>query len=84
MLTNLYGRLCMTGPATSLATPAGSHAPVREFRSILFGDRDAGRGVDEQAAPGCFVDLNLDQVIAAVTGAKEAYAVVRVRPVEGR
>ena len=42
------------------------------FRSILF-DRDAGEldGLDE---PGCFGDLHLDQIIAALTADREHYS----------
>lgn len=61
------------GPATSLTALGGRDAPAGEFRSILFGDRDAPAGIEEQGAPNCFSDLNLNQVVAAVACAKEFY-----------
>jgi DNA mismatch repair protein MutS len=43
------------------------------FRSILF-QKSTDRAPDEQvAAPDFFVDLNLDQIIAAITTGKEEY-----------
>src|SRR5271163_951918 len=38
---------------------------MARFTSILFPHRDASKGVD--APPGCFPDLHLDEIIAAVT-----------------
>jgi DNA mismatch repair protein MutS len=44
-----------------------------EFHSILFRDTaDSGR-VDRAVAPECFVDLNLDQIVAAITAGREEY-----------
>lgn len=43
------------------------------FQSILF-NNDADRGPAEQVAPpDFFVDLNLDQIVAAVTAGRDAY-----------
>ncbi|HVA61728.1 MAG TPA: DNA mismatch repair protein MutS [Mycobacteriales bacterium] len=47
------------------------------YRSLLFLDGADGRAVDAAAAPACFVDLNLDQVVAAVIGEADDY---RLRP----
>ena len=63
----------MTGQAASAEALVGSQASAAGFRSILFGGRDAKPGTDELAAPDYFVDLNLDQVVAAITATKEAY-----------
>lgn len=43
------------------------------FRSVLFGDADAGADVDARVEPEFFRDLNLDQVIRAVVAGKDAY-----------
>jgi DNA mismatch repair protein MutS len=37
------------------------------FHSILFDEREIGRNVDNQEAPEFFKDLNLDQVVDAIT-----------------
>lgn len=37
------------------------------FRSILFDEREIGRNVDKQEVPEFFKDLNLDQVVKAIT-----------------
>jgi DNA mismatch repair protein MutS len=54
-------------------TRADPEQLVRPFRSILFGDRDADDTIDDRPAPACFHDLNLDQIVAAITGAKADY-----------
>src|ERR1700677_431013 len=41
--------------------------------SILFGDPEIGRNVDRQEAPDFFKDLNLDQVVHAITEEWSAY-----------
>jgi DNA mismatch repair protein MutS len=47
--------------------------PALQFRSILFDRPDAGAGVDGAQEPGCFADLNLDQVLASMTAGREEY-----------
>lgn len=44
------------------------------FNSILFDGSEIGRDIDRQEAPEFFIDLNLDQVVAAVTAGREEYA----------
>ena len=65
----------------SLTDPGGTtHAPVdgagkrrTPFRSVLFEEgSDLGTGI--VAAPECLKDLNLDQVIGAITAGREEYA----------
>jgi len=43
------------------------------FYSILFHDAESVRNLDEQLPPEFFKDLNLDQVVAAVTGPWKDY-----------
>jgi DNA mismatch repair protein MutS len=43
------------------------------FRSILFKDDDASVAGTHIAVPDFFADLNLDQVVAAITAGKEEY-----------
>jgi DNA mismatch repair protein MutS len=43
------------------------------FRSVLFGDADAGADGDARVEPEFFRDLNLDQVVRAVVAGKDAY-----------
>ncbi|MBF6558764.1 MAG: DNA mismatch repair protein MutS [Candidatus Binataceae bacterium] len=43
------------------------------FQSILYPDRSHGVSDAQCAAPECFVDLNLDQVVAAITVGKDEY-----------
>jgi DNA mismatch repair ATPase MutS len=43
------------------------------FHSILFEQLDIGRNVDSQEAPEFFKDLNLDQVVQAITGGWKDY-----------
>ena len=43
------------------------------FRSILFGDCGAHAEIDKQEAPGFFTDLNLDQIIDAMTAGRDEY-----------
>lgn len=43
------------------------------FQSILFPDRSRGVSDRQCAAPECFADLNLDQVVAAITVGKDEY-----------
>lgn len=61
-----------TSPPLETAAGAG-HGSGDTFRSILFGDRNAPTGLDDTPQPDCFPDLNLDQIVASVTGAKEPY-----------
>lgn len=43
------------------------------FRSILFDESSIGIEIDEQKAPECFNDLNLDQIVASMTTARDEY-----------
>jgi hypothetical protein len=43
------------------------------FESILFDDATVGAGVHGLGEPDCFTDLNLDQVVSALTGGREEY-----------
>jgi len=43
------------------------------FHSILFGKTEDGLHEEQRDAPAFFVDLNLDQIIDAVTAGKEEY-----------
>jgi len=43
------------------------------FRSILFNETGGGQEGEALAAPGFLVDLNLDQIIDAVTAGKQEY-----------
>jgi DNA mismatch repair protein MutS len=44
------------------------------FASILFEEPPPGSAVDDRAEPAIFDDLNLDQVVAAITAGKEEYS----------
>jgi DNA mismatch repair protein MutS len=44
-----------------------------QFHSILFDGPEAGAGVEGAQEPGCFADLNLDQVLASMTVGREEY-----------
>ena len=43
------------------------------FHGILFRDPDGRARAERAAAPDVFADLNLDQIVAAVTAGKEEY-----------
>jgi DNA mismatch repair protein MutS len=43
------------------------------FRSILFGDSEVGTDIDGREEPEFFTDLNLDQVVASMTAARDEY-----------
>ncbi len=43
------------------------------FHSILFDGAETSTAIDERDAPACFADLNLEQVIDAITAGKEEY-----------
>ena len=43
------------------------------FRSILNSSSESGPRAEIVEAPACFADLNLDQVVAAITAGKEEY-----------
>jgi DNA mismatch repair protein MutS len=47
--------------------------PAVQFHSILFDGPEAGADVDGAQEPGCFADLNLDQVLASMTAGREDY-----------
>jgi len=46
---------------------------VTPFRSILFEDADNGTDIDSLKAPEFFSDLNLDQIVAALTAGRDEY-----------
>jgi len=49
-------------------------APVAPpFRSILFDQHEINTVVDGRAEPECFIDLNLDQIVASITAGREEY-----------
>jgi DNA mismatch repair protein MutS len=50
--------------------PSDLHTEIASmsFRSILFGHFDVGADPEAQPAPEFFKDLNLDQIVAAITG----------------
>lgn len=58
-------------PAAAGAPPAGPDAA--SFTSILFDRPVSEADVDGLPQPGCFADLNLDQVVAAATAGREQY-----------
>jgi DNA mismatch repair protein MutS len=47
------------------------------FHSILFEDLESGRNVDSEEAPEFFKDLNLDQVVQAITEGWKDYNLAR-------
>jgi DNA mismatch repair protein MutS len=46
-----------------------------EFQSILFLNPDDSRRAEARTAPGCFADLNLDQIVDAATAGRQEYDV---------
>ena len=56
-------------------TPAASKRanPPRPFRSILFDRPPGSADPDEQAEPAFFSDLNLDQIVEAITAGRQEY-----------
>jgi DNA mismatch repair protein MutS len=44
-----------------------------DFYSILFHDLADRRRAEQAVAPECFVDLNLDQIVAAITAGRDEY-----------
>ncbi len=43
------------------------------FHSILFDESESSTALNGQEAPECFTDLNLDQIVAAITAGREEY-----------
>lgn len=62
-------------PAPSGAGPANGRvsAAATEFRSILFGDREAAAQQAQASEPDCFGDLNLDQLVGSIVASKQPY-----------
>jgi hypothetical protein len=54
----------------SSTSAAGAAAP---FQSILFPKGESSEEIDRRSEPDCFPDLNLDQVVTAVTAARDEY-----------
>jgi DNA mismatch repair protein MutS len=58
-------------PRTIDMTKATGHPPANAgsmlFHSILFAEAELGKNIDGQEAPEFFRDLNLDQVVGAIT-----------------
>ena len=55
-------------------TPGESDRPrENKFRSILFLEPLTISGIDGQQAPDFFVDLNLDQIVDAITAGRDEY-----------
>jgi DNA mismatch repair protein MutS len=48
-------------------------APAAVFHSILFARADDRVAMSDPARPDCFVDLNLDQIVDAITKMKDEY-----------
>jgi DNA mismatch repair protein MutS len=44
------------------------------FLSVLFDPKEADRGPRSMRSPECFRDLNLDQIVLAITAGREEYA----------
>lgn len=61
------------GPTGQREPGAGFHERHHPFRSILFGDAHPPVGAVATAEPDFFADLNLDQVLEALTRGREPY-----------
>jgi len=61
-----------TGPVDDTASAIDRPQFLIRFNSILFLE-PAGRPAAEQSQPDCFGDLNLDQIVTAVTAGREEY-----------
>jgi hypothetical protein len=56
-----------------MAIDAGARADVRRFHSILASDEDETRRTEVEHNPDYFHDLNLDQVVSAITAEYREY-----------
>lgn len=60
-------------PESSITRAIEGSADKERFRSILFPDGTVLPEIDEQTQPEFFADLNLDQIVEAVTAGREDY-----------
>jgi DNA mismatch repair protein MutS len=66
----------MTVPQPAVSELIDTRHPasdVKRFRSILFPNGQVLSEIDRQPQPECFVDLNLDQIVAVVTAGRDDY-----------
>jgi DNA mismatch repair protein MutS len=66
-------RIGNAGKRTEAALPVQVRCLAMTFHSILFEGTADGRAKETPEAPECFVDLNLDQVINAITAGRQEY-----------
>ena len=60
-------------PLSLLEPPASPSDLASTFRSVLTLASDDGQATEQSETPAFFRDLNLDQVVAAITAGKQAY-----------
>jgi hypothetical protein len=77
-MTTAANRTDLTGAdpdagACNLASALPGGGP---FRSLLYGGVEADTRVEEAPEPEFFADLHLDQIVAAITAKRSAYALV--------
>ena len=57
----------------SNSSSAQQGAESLPFYSILFDRPEISIGIDDQKCPAIFADLNLDQIVDAITAARDEY-----------